>query len=266
MSNHNSSAKFDRARRARLLHAQAVRPAAVAFAEAPLGWLFLWGTALLDVALLTCGMDDWLFVVGAALAQISVATMALFRGVAHRLSRAALWVGVLLVLKVLSQQRTDALVAAHDHFFTHLAAYAAILGLLLTTCELSEAARRWRRKELRLPRPSYSLVELFAWTIIVAAASALLRGCLNVETESIAVGELLLLAVGPATAYALAVLWERSLTMTAAAGVAAISAATYLMRPPGQQVWLLHAGIFAYVLTWIGCRRLDRQTAARRAE
>lgn len=228
------------------------------FGQAPLAWLFCAATVILDVALWRHRVDVWV-IVGAALAQISVAVTAAYRGQSHRLARASLVVAMLAFLRLLSLDQAKSSDAAPTVFFTHLVVYAAMLSAMFGCCELVAAARRWRRGSLRWPRPRFSVAELLAWMIIVAVASTLLRCSFDLRWDRIHAAELLLLTAGPTAVFAVASVRNCSVAGSAAAALIAISAATYFIHPPHLRVWMLQAGVSAYLLSWNTVCRLDQQ-------
>ena len=145
------------------------------FRDWPVCWLFLLATATVDAALLSgSAVSPW--AAGWVVGQMMVLGLWVVHGEMHRLLRGAIFVAGLGGLSWLVATVIEPFFL--QRWFALLAATLAIQGSVAAAAAATAWASRNRQRGagVAIDEPwQYPLIEIFGWTIIVAAASVLLR-------------------------------------------------------------------------------------------
>ena len=145
------------------------------FRDWPVCWLFLLATATVDAALLSgSAVSPW--AAGWVVGQMMVLGLWVVHGEMHRLLRGAIFVAGLGGLSWLVATVIEPFFL--QRWFALLAATLAIQGAVAAAAAATAWASRNRQRGagVAIDEPwQYPLIEIFGWTIIVAAARVLLR-------------------------------------------------------------------------------------------
>ena len=234
------------------------------FRDRPLTWLFIVATICVDLVLMVVGDVSSYLHAGFWLGQIAVLGAWFAVGKSHRLARAAMVLGgvAFLTLMVCYLQRDYVTLKNWGIYFPTAARNCLIAFCSALLCRLfMQCLYREHRMEQQWKAPSFPLIELFGWTIIVAIGSSFFRPVMKVNVHYDWF-EVMTLGLSAAVAGMLAALFiapnrkYRFVFLIAAIGVGGFWLHAFLTTSHTPR-FIEYAVMQSYTALWIFVQRLD---------
>jgi hypothetical protein len=229
------------------------------FRDRPLTWLFILATAcleLLAIASLVDDESDWFGAI--AVGQMCLVGALLAAGQAHRLLRAALFLGVPLLVTI-----PDYLAKRQPP--TNVASYVLGMSLVLSAMAAFFSFATIAVNAICVHRPAdvaktkfqFPIIEFFGWTIVVAVATLALRAANVGWLDSSLLAQAAAFVAFPATLIAYFYAPRRTWFLKSALVAAAAVSLSSLFAFAENMEWLVVLGAYAYVAGWLLIRRMD---------
>jgi hypothetical protein len=251
----------------------------LSFRKRPLTWLFIIATACLDlvaIAHLVNLESDWFGAI--AVGQMCLAGSLLAAGQAHRLLRAALFLGVPILLTVPDYLSTGEFIGevspevAREITIVSVAPNVLAISLVITAMAsffsfvliALNAICVHRSSGAAKAKFQFPIIEFFGWTIVVAVSTIALREGDFGWFDFPLLAQVALFLMFPAAAIVFFHAPRRSWFLKGALFVSAAITVYTLAVQSENLDWHVMLGAYAYLAGWILVKRMDDALAKRR--